>query len=183
MHSLKGLQKEFGDRDPILDVDEFLAPCLCGGEGSLLLDFPSVEQLDRRGGGSPKGRRRLHFVECKACRRRGLPAAADWAAAVEWNREHYNASYALSTFPFFYLDGSDLQFTRIRLNEIRARLESAVKAGRQSRRSGADVDPDEIEYLQAYLGWSIAGQTLVKLHRKQRHLQSCEPSEFHGAET
>lgn len=159
----------FGTVDPILDIDDHLCPCPCGNaKPDLVLDYPSTEQLDRRGGSGPRGLKQMHFVDCPSCKRRGLPAAADWAAAIEWNREHYSASIPLSRFPFFGLDTTDLRGERLRLNAIRADLECAVRRAPQRRHLGFFDDPHPKEYLQAMLAWTIAAQTLLKQHARHR---------------
>ena len=109
----------------------------------------------------------MHFVECPACSMRGLPSVADWAAAVEWNREHYTAAFPLEKFPYFELRATDLRATRLRLNVIRGELERAVKASR-GRSAWPHEAPHPNEYLQAMLAWSIAAQTLVKQHSRHR---------------
>jgi hypothetical protein len=173
--------RNYGSRDPVADAVDFICACRCGsGPAERVFDFPDAAQLARQGGGPPGERRRRYFVECRGCARRGRSTVHDWAAVVEWNREHYDERMPIGRFPFFRLHGLTLEDAQERVKAIRHDLElRKVQAKRQSA-AGIDTGRRYRERIEAYLGWTIAAASLLKAHARSR-LSAQQPPAPEGA--
>jgi len=159
--------RNYGPHDPVLDAVEFICACPCGaGPGHLVFDYPSTEQLVRQGGGLPGEPKRRHFVECHACRQRGRSTVHDWAAVIEWNREHYDARFPVERFPFFDLGGLGVVAAQAEINAIRRDLELRKSQAKRRSAEGIETGKRYRERLEAYLGWAIAAASLLKAHAR-----------------
>lgn len=159
--------RNYGPHDPVLDAVGFICTCPCGGgAGQLVFDYPSAEQLARQGGGPAGEPKRRHFVECRVCRRRGRSTVHDWAAVIEWNREHYSATFPFERFPFFDLDGLDVVAAQAEINAIRLDLELRKAQAKRQSADGIETGKRYRERLEAYLGWTIAAASLLKAHAR-----------------
>lgn len=161
--------RNYGPHDPVLDAVKFICVCSCGaGSGWLVFDYPSAEQMARQGGGLPGEPKRRHFVECRACLRRGRSTVHDWSAVIEWNREHYDATFPFERFPFFDLDGLDVGAAQAEIKAIRRDLELRKAQAKRQSADGIETGKRYRERLEAYLGWAIAAASLLKAHARER---------------
>lgn len=169
--------RNYGPHDPVRDALRFITPCRCGsGPAELVFDFPDAGQLERQGGGPPGEPRRRHFVACRACGQRGRSTASDWYAVIEWNRELYDAATPYESFPFFNLAGLDVATAQDRVKAIRHDLELRKAQARLRSAAGIETGRRYRERIEAYLGWTLAAASLLKVHARERR-RSLPPSE------
>lgn len=95
----------------------------------------------------------------------------EWSAVVEWCRLVYSERHAIAEFPFFGLAELSLQDARGRINSIRVLLELRKQESKKRRALGVPSGRRYSERIEAYLGWAIAGASLLKQHTRAAQAQ------------
>jgi hypothetical protein len=173
--------RHYGPHDPVQDAPRFIWPCRCGAAAALCLDFPDAAQRAAQGGGPAGPPQRAYFVHCTACGERGRSSARAWAAVVEWNRANVAVRSRLEDFGFFQLAGLTPDAAKTKLAGIRADLEARAAQNRARSRARIETGRAYAQRIEAYRGWAIVAQALLKAQRRAAAGPASAPGPIPGA--
>lgn len=156
--------RNYGPHHPVKDALGFIWRCRCGSQTSLAFDVVAEKPARRADAVPPEQGRRLHYVLCDGCGRKGQPGILPWQAVVEWNRSNPDTAMSIREFPFFLLAGLSLEEASAKLAGIRTDLELRRTQAKLRSRAGIETGRSYRERLDAYLRWAIVAQALAAAH-------------------